>query len=338
MPQLIKNITFINEFQDFHDYYNHKYRESKGDVSIFIEFGILIYLFVLLTTSFFQVFVTEPGAIPNDSTWKINVPENLNNNLMTEVFSYAINKREKYLLSNKNYLFDHEGALDKSNSTEAESIDISNGSNILYVVNERTSTESVRYCLYCKAFKPDRCHHCKHCNRCILKMDHHCPWVGNCIGYHNYKFFVLMIFYGFLNSLYFTYIYKDVIRFLILEEKIINLKLIIFLGLYMFMIIIMLSLFIFLVFHLWITMKNYSTYEYITKVIRTYNNSDDTVNEEKLNSRYNIDTWANFTQVFGTNIFLWFIPISSHSNKNFWENGLNYKVNNNFALEVIESV
>ncbi|VEU20555.1 DEKNAAC101517 [Brettanomyces naardenensis] len=46
-----------------------------------------------------------------------------------------------------------------------------------------------KYCLKCKADKPERCHHCKTCGRCVLKMDHHCPWTMNCVGYGNLPHF-----------------------------------------------------------------------------------------------------------------------------------------------------
>ena len=45
-------------------------------------------------------------------------------------------------------------------------------------------------CPKCDGVKPARCHHCSQCKRCCLKMDHHCPWMGNCIGFYNYKFFL----------------------------------------------------------------------------------------------------------------------------------------------------
>ena len=47
-----------------------------------------------------------------------------------------------------------------------------------------------RFCGKCKCWKPDRCHHCSGCNRCILRMDHHCPWFGTCLGFRNYRYFI----------------------------------------------------------------------------------------------------------------------------------------------------
>ncbi|SCN12679.1 palmitoyltransferase, putative, partial [Plasmodium malariae] len=50
--------------------------------------------------------------------------------------------------------------------------------------------------------RPERAHHCRSCKRCVLKMDHHCPWIGTCVGEKNLKFFFLFLFYGLLITLY----------------------------------------------------------------------------------------------------------------------------------------
>eukprot|EP01130_Rhizamoeba_saxonica_P003777 TRINITY_DN1568_c0_g1_i1.p1 TRINITY_DN1568_c0_g1~~TRINITY_DN1568_c0_g1_i1.p1 ORF type:complete len:285 (-),score=12.54 TRINITY_DN1568_c0_g1_i1:77-931(-) len=52
---------------------------------------------------------------------------------------------------------------------------------------------TLTYCYTCQIWRPFRTHHCKLCDACIDMFDHHCIWVGNCIGKLNYRKFILFL-------------------------------------------------------------------------------------------------------------------------------------------------
>ncbi|OTF82255.1 palmitoyltransferase ZDHHC3-like protein [Euroglyphus maynei] len=58
------------------------------------------------------------------------------------------------------------------------------------------------YCKHCHLYRPLGAHHCHICRHCILRMDHHCPWINNCVGQYNQKYFLQFTSYAFIGCLY----------------------------------------------------------------------------------------------------------------------------------------
>uniref|UniRef100_UPI00398E5FB7 palmitoyltransferase ZDHHC14 isoform X2 n=1 Tax=Pristiophorus japonicus TaxID=55135 RepID=UPI00398E5FB7 len=121
--------------------------------------------------------------------------------------------------------FSDPGVLPRATQDEAadleRQIDIANGSSSGggYRPPPRTKeviingqTVKLKYCFTCKIFRPPRASHCSLCDNCVERFDHHCPWVGNCVGKRNYRFFYMFILaLSFLTVFIFAFVITHVI-------------------------------------------------------------------------------------------------------------------------------
>ena len=75
-----------------------------------------------------------------------------------------------------------------------------------------TKSESL-YVVLNRRNVPFICRHCGHCRRCINFLDHHCYFLGHCVGRTNMRFFIVYAFYASLGSGLGTYNLMEVMKF-----------------------------------------------------------------------------------------------------------------------------
>ena len=88
-------------------------------------------------------------------------------------------------------IFSDPGVLPKSNNhslygKDFKTVFLSN-KKMYYFIRGRKF--KVRFCNTCYIFRGPAVSHCKKCDNCVENFDHHCPWLGNCIGKNNYFYF-----------------------------------------------------------------------------------------------------------------------------------------------------
>ncbi|CAD8143830.1 unnamed protein product [Paramecium octaurelia] len=60
------------------------------------------------------------------------------------------------------------------------------------VVNQ-SKVQELKFCDPCQIYKTRSTAHCRRCDNCVEGFDHHCLWLGQCIGQRNYCTFYLFI-------------------------------------------------------------------------------------------------------------------------------------------------
>eukprot|EP00929_Paragymnodinium_shiwhaense_P002488 TRINITY_DN102749_c0_g1_i1.p1 TRINITY_DN102749_c0_g1~~TRINITY_DN102749_c0_g1_i1.p1 ORF type:complete len:400 (+),score=55.70 TRINITY_DN102749_c0_g1_i1:100-1299(+) len=159
-----------------------------------------------------------------------------------------------------------------------------------------------RTCKWCKTYKPDRAHHCRACQMCVLKMDHHCPWIYNCVGFRNHKYFFLLLLYCALDTQIISWTMSTSLSEAVRDPQMPFLRLFLLLfgeTLACFMCFLVTSFF---GFHIWLMLKALTTIDYCEKS-----------QTGSMTSAYDRGAYANITAVLGDNPLLWLLPVSMPS-------------------------
>lgn len=247
----------------------------------FIVFHFLLAMFIL---SFYLASTRSPGRIPlvtqqDMSYWRDG--------------SFKVSEEVEAIV--KNAVANLDVSLDAALKAMVKN---------MIVVERKKKYGSHRYCSFCTLFKPDRAHHCRMCGQCTLRMDHHCPWLANCIGYSNYKYFLLTVFYAFCLNMFFTFTMTPTMATFI-QPEVLGYHVIPASFVYICCLILSGCLLVFFGFHMSLTMNALTTIEW-----REKKNSKDKYVQRRFqvaHLKFDNGVYNNMVEALGP-VYLWLVP------------------------------
>jgi hypothetical protein len=240
-----------------------------------VQLGISQTLTTLLLICFARAVFTDPGVVPSKFEWQAEYRQ-------PKIVSWSS--------------WSHRGSGVSSQDPESGHV-IEEPS--LPTTREVKHTGERRFCKWCDTFKPDRTHHCRVCKSCTLRMDHHCPWIANCVGFRNHKFFFLLVFYALVNCWFIVITMWETLQRTIDEEVAPRNRFLVVFGLTLSVMMGVL-LKTFLSFHVWLMLKATTTIEFCEKRHRRSSPSQQ--------PEYDRGLYENLKAVLGPIPLLWLLP------------------------------
>lgn len=154
-----KNYIYFSEM--LHGF--HRYKDKNSDVNDWYnQYSFFVISIILFSTTILNLYL--------DNFQKTNL-------LVSECFSYSLLIMTFFHLS-----FSDPGIVVSKNLGESWLKKVERGDKITDM------------CPYCKLRKDFNTKHCHNCGYCICNFDHHCNWVGRCIGKKNRRLFMTFLF------------------------------------------------------------------------------------------------------------------------------------------------
>lgn len=143
-------------------------------------------------------------------------------------------------------------------------------------IEEEESDEVVlfieyKYCTLCHIEQPLRCKHCKQCDQCVATHDHHCPWIGNCVGERNRLWFLIFLILQFSQLMIGMSICCEmiIVKSTDIETLSDSEQIYVF---FLFLVVTLFTLFVtpLVFFHTYLSMVNMTSWEYLSWMRITY--------------------------------------------------------------------